>query len=326
MTIGRPSATKVVRAYHLYGLGLRSEWPLPYPQTFAPCLAEVGLVRGTSWRFKSAIDEAQTAARDEVGPRCVRLADGQTYLLWSGRCEFLVSADGRSVAARPCRGSSPEAFHTYLLGQALSFALIKQGFDPLHATVVVIDGVAVAFLGESGYGKSTLAAAFVRSGHRLLTDDLLVLSEHDHTLTAHPGPPRIKLFPEIARAVLSPKMRGIPLAKIRPKLVIPLDGDQIVGCAVPLKIVYALGRPARSDHKPESVTIRRLSQRHACMALIRNTFNTAVTDPDRLVRQFTLATKVATSIPVKLVAYPRTLQFLPAVRQAILADVARITG
>jgi hypothetical protein len=326
MTVSGTSATKSERAYHLYGLRLRSEWPLPYSQMRAPCLAEVGLVRGTPSRFSNALKEAGTATDHEVGPRCVRLADGQTYLQWSGRCEFLVSADGRLVAARPLCRSSAEAFHTYLLGQALSFALIKQGFDPLHATVVAIDGVAVAFLGESGYGKSTLAAAFVRAGHRLLTDDLLVLSEDGGGFTAHPGPPRIKLFPEIARSVLSPKVHGIPITKTTPKLVIPLEGEQTVDYAVPLKTVYVLGRPSGSLRTLETVTIRRLSQRQACLALIRNTFNTAVTDSERLIRQFAFATNVALTVPVKLMAYPRTLHVLPAVRQAILDDLARDAG
>ena len=325
-TVGATSAPKSERAYHLYGLRLRSEWPLPYPRTHGPCLAEVGLVRGASSRFSHAVKEARISTNHEVGPRCVRLADGQTYLQWSGRCEFLVSADGLVVMARPLRRSSPEAFHTYLLGQALSFALIKQGFDPLHATVVAIGGVAVAFLGESGYGKSTLAAAFVRAGHGLLTDDLLVLSDQGHGLAAHPGPPRIKLFPEIARAVLGPKVRGIAITKMTRKVVIPLEEDQRVGFAVPLKIIYVLGKPAPSGREPETVTIRRLSQRQACIALTRNTFNTVLTDSERLIRQFAFATNVASSVPVKLLTYPRALDFLPTIRQAILADMARIAG
>lgn len=326
MLVSETSATTSVRTYHLYGLRVRSEWPLPYPQMHAPGLTEVGLIRGASSRFSNAVKEARTAANQRVWPRAVRLDDGQTYLRWSGRCEFLVSADGRLVVARPLRRSSPEAFHTYLLGQALSFALIKQGFDPLHATVVAIDGLAVAFLGESGYGKSTLAAAFVGAGHRLLTDDLLVLSEQDAGFTAHPGPPRIKLFPEIACAVLRPDVRGVPIAKMTPKLVIPLDESQTVGSGVALKTVYLLGKPVGSRRERETVTIRRLSQRRACLALIRNAFNTAVTDSGRLIRQFAFATNVASRVPVKLIAYPRTLQVLPAVRQAILEDVARDAG
>jgi len=54
-------------------------------------------------------------------------------------------------------------------------------------------------LGDSGHGKSSLAACFLAAGHRLLTDDLLVIGESGDYLMAHPGPPRIKLFPAVWR-------------------------------------------------------------------------------------------------------------------------------
>ncbi|MFB3074256.1 MAG: hypothetical protein ACE1Z6_03640, partial [Candidatus Methylomirabilales bacterium] len=107
----------------------------------------------------------------------LRLPDGSDYLRWSGLFEFLVSADGRRIACRELECASPESFQTYLIGQVLSFALVKRGIEPLHSTTVVIDGKAVAFLGDSGYGKSSLGAAFLQAGYPLLTDDLLVLKE-----------------------------------------------------------------------------------------------------------------------------------------------------
>src|SRR5712691_6556991 len=114
------------------------------------------LVTGTSGRMSARVYHLYGLRLNSVWPRGVLLADGQTYVRRSDRFEFLISADGRAIAARALGHSPREAFHTYLLGQALSFALIKQGFDPLHATTIAIDGAAVAFLGDSGYGKSSL--------------------------------------------------------------------------------------------------------------------------------------------------------------------------
>src|SRR5206468_10962716 len=99
-----------------------------------------------------------------------------------------ISADGCFIAGRFFRENSIEAFRTYLLGQVISYALLKQGIEPLHATVPVIDGMAVALLGNSGYGKSTMGAAFLQVGARLLTDDLLVLRKQGDNWIAHPGP------------------------------------------------------------------------------------------------------------------------------------------
>ncbi|PYT92309.1 MAG: hypothetical protein DMG36_15620 [Acidobacteria bacterium] len=76
------------------------------------------------------------------------LEDGSDYLRWTGLFEFLISADGRRIAARTLTDISQEAFQTYLLGQVLSFALLKQGIESLHSTVVAVDGGAVAILGD----------------------------------------------------------------------------------------------------------------------------------------------------------------------------------
>ena len=94
---------------------------------------------------------------------------------------------GAGIVGRPIEDQSLEVFQTYLLGAVLSFALLKQGIDPIHATVVVVDGMGIALLGNTGYGKSTLAAAFLASGHRLLTDDLLVVSRRAEGLLLSAG-------------------------------------------------------------------------------------------------------------------------------------------
>ena len=311
----------IAHTYHVYGFRVRSAWRLPGFARSARCLADVGLARGSASRFARAAAEARAIRPDEgTWPRGVLLDDGQTYLRWSERFEFLVSADGRAILARPLASGSREAFHVYLLGQALSFALVKQGFDPLHATAVTIDGTAVAFLGNSGYGKSTLAAAFVQSGHPLLTDDLLVLSPGRDGFVAHPGPSRIKLFPEVSRMVLGPHARGTLVAKTTTKRVIPLRDGHATPSAAPLQMIYVLSTP---DRRSTRVVIRRVSKRQACLALLRNAFNTAVTDPQRLTRQFAFAANVASRVTIKTLSYPRTIGSLAYARDAILADVSR---
>ena len=311
----------MIRTYCLYGLRLHSEWPLPWTAESAGHLAEVSLLRGTAPRFATAFEEARAQAGDAVLPRAVRLGDGETYVRWSDRFEFLVAPDGRAIEARALPGHGGEAFHTHLLGQVLSVALVRQGFEPLHATTVTIDGAAVAFLGESGFGKSSLAAAFLRAGHRVLTDDLLMLSPGCGGFVAHPGPPRIKLFPKIARTLLGAGVRGTPIPTMAMKLIIPLGREQAPGAAAPLKAIYVLGSPDRAGVR--TILIRRPSMRQACLALIRNAFNTVITDPQRLSRQFAFSVNVAASVPLKRISYPRRIAALPRVRDAILNDVAR---
>src|SRR5829696_6265903 len=147
-----------------------------------------------------------------------------------------------------------------MLGQALSFALVQQRFEPLHATVVVVDDRAIAFLGENGSGKSTLAACWLAAGCRLLTDDLLILQQTSDGVLAYPGPPRIKLFPQIASRFLGAASNSVPMNPDTAKLILPLEPDRRCATPVPLEAIYVVA-PARAVSRSENVRIQPLSPR-----------------------------------------------------------------
>jgi hypothetical protein len=246
------------------------------------------------------------------------LPNGSRYLRWSGTLEFLIPKSGRSVTCRALTPRGRDAFHTHL-GPSLSFALINLGIEPLHSTTLTIDGGAVALMGDCGYGKSSLGASFVNAGYPLLTDDLLVVAEQRGRFIAHPGAPRVKLFPEIAKVVFGRGVQGLRLEPLTPKLIIPLDERRSHRTPVPLKAIYVLTPPGARVAR--HATIKRLSPRRAFLELVRNTFNMSVCEPDRLERQFALATRLATTVPVMSLSYPRELRMLVDARNAILDDL-----
>jgi hypothetical protein len=303
--------------YHVYGLRLDSAWPLPYPKASSPWIAEVALVRGSAARFQRAL--RSTAKLSESAPWVTAfLPDGARYLRWSNVFEFLIPRDGRTVICRPLTPQGVDAFHTHL-GPSLSFALINLGIEPLHSTSLAIGGRAVALMGDCGYGKSSLGASFVKAGHPLLTDDLLIVAQKDGRFIVYPGAPRLKLYPAIAKTIFGPRVQGLTLEPLTPKLIIPLDEPRSLRTPVPLGAIYVLTPPGK--RVPPRVVIRRLSPRQAFLELVRNTFNMSVNEPNRLQRQFALATQIAMSVPVKSLSYPRELRMLRDAREAILTDL-----
>ena len=257
-------------------------------------------------------------------PRLFRhatLSDGSDYLWWPRLFEFLISADGRRILYRCLDPRRREAFHTYLLGHALSFALIKSGAEPIHGTAVDVGPGAIVFLGDTGYGKSTLAAAFVAAGDRILTDDLLVLSSNGAGFKGYPGPPRIKLMENLAQRALPGVPAAGPMNRRGSKLIIPLGRRHAVDRKARILAFYDLLPPEKARNKQDSMSIQPLSTREAFMALTRNTFNPRVATPERLRQLFALTTAVAASVPVKRLSYPRTLEILPTVRKRVLDDV-----
>ncbi len=307
-------------AYYSYGLRLASDWRLPYPDAPAPYTARVALRRGSTTEFARALGTICAAPAGSGAWSAAALPDGATYLKWTNVFDFIVSRSGRVVTCCPTGGAlSTKAFHTHL-GPSLSFALINLGVEPLHSTTVIVDGKAVALMGDCGYGKSSLGASFVKAGHRILTDDLLVLRPSGGTLLGYAGAPRVKLFPAIARVIFGAGVRGLRLEPLSSKLIIPLNARRHSSRPAPLSAIYVM-RPPAAGRQSSRVSIRRLPRRSACLELVRNTFNMAVTTPERLHRQLDQAAALARSVPVKSLSYPREFRMLDEARDAILADL-----
>src|SRR5437868_13109154 len=198
------------QCYGVYGVSLHSEIELSLPEQSGPGLTDIELCSGSPGFFVETIAETELQSCSEWYQHGV-LRDASTYVRWHGLGEFLVSPAGERITCRRAPEAAMEAFQVYLLGQALSFALVKAGFEPLHATAIEVDGEAVVLLGDSGFGKSSLAACFLAAGHSLLTDDLLLLRPAADRFEAYPGPPRIKLFPAIACRFLPHASAGVPM-------------------------------------------------------------------------------------------------------------------
>ncbi|MFI5280420.1 MAG: hypothetical protein ACHQU1_07985 [Gemmatimonadales bacterium] len=303
--------------YGLYGLSLHSALPLPCAAAGRGRAGPVHLVDGEPTRFARARPDAPAPGPGDWF-QYRRLDDGSAYLRWKGMFEFLVSADGRRIEYRSLPRASHEALTAYLLGQVLSFSLLASGDEPLHGTAVVVHGRAIAFLGDCGFGKSTLGAAFLRAGYPILTDDLLALKPAGAGYTAHPGIPRIKLFPSVARRVLR-RTAGVPLNHGTSKQILPLEADQAFARPVRLAALYVLAHPTASAYR---IAVTPVSRSDAALELVRNTFNTVVDDRDRLTRQFRFVSRLALRVPVKRLTYPRRLAALAAVVDAVLADLA----
>ena len=84
--------------------------------------------------------------------------------------------EGRTITVDPDLEADPDFVAAVITGELLAALLRQRGCLVLHGAAVARDGHAIGFLGNSGWGKSTLAASLVGRGWRLLTDDLLVVS------------------------------------------------------------------------------------------------------------------------------------------------------
>lgn len=311
--------------YSVYGIGVASDAPLALPAYTTYCLGDVECVTAPAAASLAELHGAGPDAQARGWYHHASFADGSTYVRWDEIGEFVVAADGRRITFRQLNASSLESFQVYMLGQALSFALVKQCFEPLHATAVVVDGQAVAFLGSNGFGKSSLAACFLEAGHEMLTDDLLILWPSPEGVLAYPGPPRIKLFRGVARRFLGQAGHRGGMNEDTDKLIVPIGGDRWCSRPVTLKAIYTLAAP-RDACRRIDVSVESLSAREVFVELVKGTFNRRLVSRQRLERQFGFVGALTELVPMRKLIYPRVIDRLPEVRTILLADLDRVAG
>lgn len=122
----------------------------------------------------------------------IRRADGDYHVWSAGGGEFVVAGDGLAVACR-IEGVPDEEWQPVLLGQVLPLVAVLRGREVLHASGVAVGDRAVALVGPSGIGKSTLGAELVARGGTLISDDALALQQAQGGVVAHPGPAHARL-------------------------------------------------------------------------------------------------------------------------------------
>jgi len=312
-------------SYRMYGVRLSIEMPLGFPPDPSDCenddaLADVRFVEADDVDFVG-FPSARTPSENFV---CDNVPGRGTYLRWPRFFEFSVSANGSRVACRPIAGCDPSVFQHFLFGQVLAVALVRQGIEPLHAAVIAIDDAAVALLGDCTYGKSTLLASFAEAGHRVVSDDMLILDRRAGELHALPGSGRVKLMPDSAEYF---RMRavGTRLTPVTEKRSFPLDASIRQRTPLPLRALYALPAPDERAAS-RSLGIRPISRADAVRDVLKNTFTIHIVDHARLTRQLDRAADVAASIDAFRLAYPAGLDHVAAVRQAIVEHFRRVAG
>lgn len=172
----------------LCGWRVTTEWPLPelLPWTGDGRSADITIRRGTvPDRLPGTV---------QVTPLVQVNDQGWLRYTIEGVADYLVR-DGRDVIVDTRHPLGTPDVALFLLGSVFGFLCHQRGLFPLHASCVTFGETAMAFIGASGVGKSTIAAILMAHGARLVSDDVTVIDLHaDGGPLVLPSFPRQKLW------------------------------------------------------------------------------------------------------------------------------------
>ena len=207
--------------------------------------------------------------------------------------QFWTAANGSAITqVSQAPRTDPAFLAEALLGPPLVLALALRNKWCLHASAAIFHDILIAFLANSGGGKSTLAAYLSQyPGWRLAADDILPVSTEPGGLVAWPHFPQLKLPAEAQPGQHMPE--ELPLGKI---------------CVL------------ANDGLDEGPAIQSLSVSQSVPVLLAHTAGARLFDPQLLEKHLAFCIQAAEGVPVTRLSYPRRMEALPEIRQ-LLEDV-----
>src|SRR3569623_2305082 len=161
----RSGALAGMTLYYAYGVRIASACPLHFPRA-ADGACDLSIVfAGVSTELVPPSSRSLTRDGDDW---CLTYADAAR--LWVA---YRWDAAGARLIVSRHQDWAASGYP--LTGVVMAVLLAFLGMPVLHGAALALDDRAIVLLGVSGLGKSTLAAALVGRGARLLTDDVVRL-------------------------------------------------------------------------------------------------------------------------------------------------------
>ena len=218
-------------------------------------------------------------------------------------CDFHVHQGSgcTTISIEHMPGVDAETLEHLLIDQILPRVIAEQGALVVHASCVSIGSSCALFLGESGWGKSTLGGLLQRHGYTLQSDDCTVLTMHGCQAHAVPTYPSLRLFGDSIHHAFATPPELSPLAaytgKHRVHVAVASDGT-----ATPVTAIYLLNDPLQQSR---NTTIQPVPAASACMSLVEHGFRLDMNSHQRSATFLQQAAAIANSVPAHALRYPR---------------------
>ena len=259
----------------------------------------------------------------EIWSRLGEISPGKYVCCIFSYADFLIDLNTSRITCYPCEAGHTRKVQQLFLNHILPQLLSNDGYLVLHANAVARGIDAIGFLATTWGGKSTLATHFGQQrGWGTINDDCLVLKNTGKQFRTLKGYPGIRLRKDMAeRFTNANEHLTKELDYGNAILVTPEQGSFSFheGKAY-LRALFQLAEPDE-ETVDSAIDIKRFSMTEAFGLLVDTLYRH---DPDKqlMKREFESLTALLSSVPVYRLTYPRDLQVLPDVRDAILNKIS----
>jgi hypothetical protein len=306
--------------YRLFSALVACDFPLPGIPEAPQGEADIRIASGQGSASDTGYDwlHSWRESDGELVLSCARRCDeggSPSHLLrFPELADFIIT--GNSVSCHPQANCRQDSLRHLLLDQVIPRLWAHKGHLVLHASAVQLpDGRVIAFLGESGWGKSTLAAALQGRGSRLISDDSVSLKAADAGVLLVPSYTGLRLNDDSIATLGLAGQEWTSVSHYSDKRRFEPASQQHQQTHV-LDTLYVMDEPGPSA---EPLSIKPLAGAGLIPTLIKRSFLLDTRDNHCATRQLQEASAVMRAAPnVRSLAYPRDYRQLSLLCDALL--------
>ncbi len=255
--------------------------------------------------------------------RMVLLDNGTYYRLnYNDGAEFVVDRTGTHIFVTRRENQTLEDIVTYLLGPLLGFVLRLRHVTCLHASAVVVNNKVIAFVGDSGTGKSTTAAAFSRRGYPVLSDNLVPVVERGLNYQAQPAYTHLRLRSGAVQALYGQPDALPMIESAQPdwdKRFLELNTPENPFQRFPLPIA-AIYQLAERSGDPRAPYIEPVPAAQWLPVMEANTYKNYMLNDEMRRQESALLSRLVTQVPVRTLVSHQDPDRLLQLCDVVLAD------
>jgi hypothetical protein len=236
---------------------------------------------------------------------------------------FLLEPDG--ITAYTAEMGTHPVLQSRLLSAVMAYWMEMRGVTMLHASAAKLGPGAVAFVADSGTGKSTIAAHLAACGAEMMSDDLLACGVSATAATAWSSFPSLRLWPDQAQHFFGTTDDMELVTPLETKLRLnlgPGGHGRFCATAQPLLGIYIL---ERVQGPANDVVVRTMNVAEAVRSLTQHSFARRITRASGLsAARFGTLARLVERVPVRKLIYRTGMDNLPNVIAAVQREATSV--
>lgn len=261
------------------------------------------------------------------GERSLSLAKTKSHFIirFPRLADFLFSPTESSITCHPTPDTPQETIRHLLLDQVIPRIVGYLGRPVIHASGVVINNTGVLFLGETGWGKSTICAFFHQRGFPLLNDDCVLLEKDGDGIIGIPSYEGMRLLDDSLQVLHYKDDSDHNIQNVShystKKRIIFRNKPAKRPLQPPIKVLLVLNDPNNYQETP--LLFSRITGSHAALELVKHCFHMDPTNVHMMGKQLLTITDFLASnkLAIFTLNFQRKHELLPSICEQVTSFV-----